>query len=378
MDLEKIREEIDLIDDQLFELFEKRMKISAEVAKAKKEANLPILSKKRERDILERISKKSEEFASYSRTLYNTLFSLSKSYQHKLLTDNYELHDKLLAAANSTPILFPKKGNIAVQGTEGSYSQQTCDKLFPQGKISYFKSFDHVFDAVSQGFCDFGILPVENSSNGSVKEVYDLMLQKKFYIVGGYKLHIRHNLLVKPGTKLSDIKEIISHPQALGQCSEFLKAHPEIKATPFSNTALAAQEVAESERRDIAAISSKYCANLYGLEILNADIVNNANNYTRFICIAKDLQIYPGANKISLILTAPNEPGGLYQIMAKFAALELNITKLESRPMPGSNFEFLFYFDFEGNIHSEEVRQLIDELSKQSEFFAFLGNYLEH
>ncbi len=204
------------------------------------------------------------------------------------------------------------------------------------------------------------------------------MLEKNFYIVRSYKLFIKHVLLAKEGTAMGNITEIVSHPQALEQCSEFLKEYPNIKTTYFSNTAAAAKYIAESDRDDIAAISSKYCAELYGLNVVKENIQNSENNYTRFICIAKDMLLYPGSGKVSLMLTAPHEPGGLYHIMAKFAALGLNITKLESRPISGTDFEFMFYFDFEGSIESEGVLELIDEFHRSSDRFAFLGNYQEY
>lgn len=377
MSLDKIREEIDIIDDKIYELFEERMRLSTEVAKEKKDKKLALSNKSREREILSRVSGKSEELKTYTRMLYNTLFSLSKSYQTKLLGGDGSYSNKLEEAIENSPRLFPNSGTIAVQGTEGAYSQQACDKMFPMGDIMYFKTFGHVFDAVNNGLCDFGILPIENSSNGSVKEVYDLMLEKNFSIVRSYKLYVKHVLLAKEGVKMSNITEVVSHPQALDQCSEFLKDNPEIRITYFSNTAAAAKFIAESDRDDIAAISSKYCADLYGLEIISDDIQNSDNNYTRFICITKDLTVYPGSGKVSLMLTAPHEPGGLFNIMSRFAALGLNITKLESRPIPGTDFEFMFYFDFEGSIESEDVRELIDDFDRNSDKFAFLGNYQE-
>lgn len=378
MDLDKIRMEIDDIDDKIFELYEQRMKLSAEVAEQKKENKLALVNKSREREILSRMSSKSEELKTYTRMLYNTLFSVSKSYQRSKLYGESDYRKKLAEAVNNSPRVFPNSGIIAVQGTEGAYSQQACDKIFPMGDIMYFKTFGHVFDAVNKGLCDFGILPIENSSNGSVKEVYDLMLEKNFYIVRSYKLFIKHVLLAKEGTAMGNITEIVSHPQALEQCSEFLKEYPNIKTTYFSNTAAAAKYIAESDRDNIAAISSKYCAELYGLNVVKENIQNSENNYTRFICIAKDMLLYPGSGKVSLMLTAPHEPGGLYHIMAKFAALGLNITKLESRPISGTDFEFMFYFDFEGSIESEGVLELIDEFHRSSDRFAFLGNYQEY
>lgn len=378
MEIKDIRKEIDEIDDKIFDLFKERMDLGKSVAEEKKANNLPLVNRTREREILSRMSKKSDELMTYTRMLYNTLFSVSKSYQSKILFEDSEFSKNLKKAAENTPKVFPNKGTVAVQGAEGSYSQQACDKLFPLGDILYFKSFSHIFDAVNEGLCDFGILPIENSSSGSINEVYDLMMEKNFYIVRSYKLYVKHVLLAKPGVKLEDIKEVISHNQAIDQCSDFFRKHPDIKSTYYSNTAEAARFLSQSDRTDLAVISSKYCADLYGLQTLSQDIQNNENNYTRFICIAKEMKIYPGSGKISLMLTAPHEPGGLFNIMAKFAALGVNITKLESRPKSGSDFEFMFYFDFEGSIESEEVRELVDDLSRNTEGFAFFGNYQEY
>ena len=244
-------------------------------------------------------------------------------------------------------------------------------------RILYFRHFDGVFQAVQSGMCQYGVLPIENSSYGSVAQVYDLMRNHKFHIVRSIKLCVRHALLAKHGVALEDVKEIFSHEQALGQCSAYLKAHPEIKVTVCENTAAAARMVAESGRRDIAAISSVHCAELYGLHVLESKVQNNDNNYTRFICISKDLEIYPGANKISLMLSTQHRPGALYSLLAKFAALGINLTKLESRPSPGSDFEFIFYFDMEASVMSDTVLSMLSELMVEPDVFVFLGNYSE-
>lgn len=377
MDLKEIRDKINEVDDQLLECFIKRMELSYEVAKAKHKEGLIIKNKSREREILDRVTKNAGEFAPYARLLYSTLFDLSKSYQSEFLLKSQELEDQIKEAVKNTPELLPKKGMIAVQGTEGSYSQQASDKLFPMGHLMYFDTFESVFDAVEQGLCDYGVLPIENSSNGSVKEVYELMEKKNFSIISSFRLFIHHGLLGKKGIKKEDIKEIISHRQALEQCSGYLKKISDVEITSVRNTAMAAKTVSESDRKDLAAISSLHCAELYGLEVLEDGIQNSDNNYTRFICISKKLEIYPGANKISIMLTASHEPGGLYKIIARFASLGLNLTKIESRSIVGRDFEFMFHFDFEGSVLMPEVMGLLSSLKKENPDFVFLGNYSE-
>lgn len=305
MDLNKIREEINRVDDELLECFIKRMELSYEVAKAKHKEGLKIKNKSREREILDRVTKNSGEFAPYARLLYSTLFDLSKSYQSEFLLRSHELEEQIKKAVEETPDLLPRKGMIAVQGTEGSYSQQASDKLFPMGHLMYFDTFESVFDAVEQGLCDYGVLPIENSSNGSVKEVYELMEKKHFSIISSLRLFIHHGLLGKKGIKKEDIKEIISHRQALEQCSRYLDQFKNVTVTSVKNTALAAKTVSESDRKDLAAISSLHCADLYGLEIIEDNIQNSDNNYTRFICISKNLEIYPEPIEYPLCLQLP-------------------------------------------------------------------------
>ena len=313
----------------------------------------------------------------YKRQLFNTLFDLSRSYQNNYLSRVFDIGERIEKALEETPKLFPKKAVVACQGVEGSYSQAACEKLFEVPSTMYFNSFEGVFNAVEKGLCQYGILPIENSSYGSVGTVYDLMRNYNFHIVKSIRLRINHSLLAKPGTKLKDVKEIFSHEQAIGQCGEFLKTLKDVKITICENTARAAKMVAESERDDVAAICSRDCMELYGLESLNNNIQVSDNNYTRFICISKNLEIYPGANKISLMLTLPHRPSSLYHMIAKFAALGVNLTKLESRPVPGSDFEFMFYFDMEASVYSPELVNLLGQLENQPELFVFLGSYSE-
>ena len=335
-------------------------------------------NRSREREVLSRVTDRAgEDIESYAKLLYQTIFEVSCSYQNRLLVDDSDFSARIETAVANTPALFPTKAVVACQGVEGAYSQQACDKLFSLPSILYFRQFDGVFQAVQSGMCRYGILPIDNSSNGSVGRVYDLMRNYKFHIVRSIRLCVRHSLLAKQGVQLSDVKEIFSHEQAIGQCSAFLKELRNVKVTVCENTAVAARMVAESDRRDIAAISSVHCAELYGLSVLAEHVQNSENNYTRFICIGKELEIFPGANRISLMLSAAHRPGSLYELLSKFAALGINLTKLESRPLPGSDFEFVFYFDMEASVLSPEVRKMLAELEASPELFVFLGNYQE-
>ncbi len=260
---------------------------------------------------------------------------------------------------------------------EGAYSQIACEKIFKNPFILYFKNFEAVFTAIEQGMCQYGILPIENSTAGSVKKIYDLMQKHNFSIVRTFRLKVDHNLLVKPGTKLSGIKEVYSHEQALNQCSEFLQEMKGVNIIPVGNTAIAAEMVANSERNDVAAISSRSCAELYSLECLATSIQDKGNNRTRFICISKNLEIYPGSDKTSIMMILPHKPGSLYKVLARLYTLGINVTKLESRPIPDREFEFMFYFDLETSIYSEEFIQLMCELDELCEEFKYFGSYTE-
>lgn len=378
INLDNIRKDIDGIDSKIAELFRERMKKSLEVARYKKENDLAVLNDRREKEILHKVSEEvGEPFDGYARLVFNTIFDVSRSCQNNYLARKSDLSERIKTALKATPKIFPKKAVVACQGVAGSHSQAACEKLFEVPSIMFFNSFEGVFNAVEKGLCQYGILPLENSSYGSVGTVYDLMQNYNFHIVKSLRLRISHNLMAKPGTKMSDIKEIFSHEQAIGQCGEFLKALKDVKVTVCENTALAAKTVAESGRKDVAAISSKECLELYNLELIKKHIQVSDNNYTRFICISKNLEIYPGSNKISLILSLPHVPCSLYHTISKFAALGINLTKLESRPIPGSDFEFMFYFDMDASIYSDELINLLSELENQPETFVFLGCYTE-
>lgn len=378
MDMEKLRNEIDEIDDSLVKLFEKRMQSTARLAKHKKEHSVPVSDRTREREIIYRMSGKvAPELAGYTKSLYNTLFDLSKSYQNSLISPESKLTSEIKKSLEGSEKLFPERAVVACQGTEGAYSQFACDRMFKYPEIMYVNSFDSVFEAVGRGLCRYGILPLENSTAGSVTAVYELMQKHKFYIVGSIKLCISHSLLAAPGVRLDGVKEIFSHEQALNQCSKFLSELKDVKVTVCANTAEAAKSVADSGRSDCAAICSGDCAELYGLSEIASGISNTENNYTRFICISKELEIYPGASCTSLMVRLPHKPGSLYSVISRFAALGVNLTKLESRPVPGSDFEFMFYFDVDASVYSPELAELITQLENELPGLVYLGSYNE-
>ena len=377
MDIQDLRNEINGIDEELLRLFCRRMETAGEIAKIKQRDRLPVWDPAREREILGKIGDKTDEALSgYARVLWQTLFDVSRSYQRQLLSSESDLMRTVSRVAAETPVLRVQRAVVACQGVEGAYSQHAAEKMFKYPSILYFARFEDVFKAVDGGLCRYGVLPIENSAAGSVNEVYDLLRKYHFYITHSSRLCISHTLLAPKGAKLDGIKEVYSHAQAIRQCAEFLKQSG-VKIHECQNTAKAAQLVAESGRTDVAAIGSKDCAALYNLQILSSDIQNTQNNYTRFICISKEPEIYPGAKKSSILLRLDHKPGALYHAIARFAALGLNLTKLESRPIPGTDFEFLFYFDVEVSVLAPEFKTLIAALENEGDSFIYLGTYTE-
>lgn len=388
MDLKELRVQIDEIDRQMVALFDARMRIAAGVAAYKKENGLPILDEGRERAKLGAVSSMAQpDMADYTRMLYNYLMDMSRAYQDKLLhpdTASSALWNTISGAMENTSRCFPArnaaagKARVACQGTWGAYSQHAADKMFSKPEIVFVPTFEDVFTAVEEGKCDYGIVPAENNTAGTVRLVYDLMTEKQFRIVRAVRVKIDHSLLVNPGTKKEDITEIVSHEQALAQCAEYLRREfPGAKITARANTALSAEYAAKSGRSDIAAIASPDCAALYGLSCLSENIQVSDNNRTRFFCISKELEIYPGADRTSLMLRLPHEPGSLYRMLARFNAHGINLLKLESRPIPSTDFTVLFLFELETQVYSEEFASLIRELSDMGSDLRYLGSYSE-
>ncbi len=374
--LANLRDEINDIDDRLCELFAKRMDVSLRVAQYKKANGIPVLDAERERAVLTKVSNRvGKEYSDYADLLYRSIMELSRRYQHSVMKDTAGAED-FAAAIEQTPKIFPKSARVVCQGCEGAYSQAAAEKLFPSPDLNFVGSFEEVFEAVESGKSEFGILPIENSTAGSVNKIYDLFVKHDAKIVRSVRVKVDHNLLAPAGATIGDIKEIYSHPQAIDQCSEFLKGLG-AKIIPYENTASAARFVAMSGDRTKAALSSAHCASIYGLSTLARNVQNSDGNFTRFICISAKPMIFPGSNRTSVMLILPHRRGALFSVMSGIQAAGVNLIKLESRPIPGSDFGFMFYFDIEESMYSENLPLLLAELETKSDYFKYLGTYLE-
>lgn len=369
MTLGEIRGEIDEIDSQLLPLFLRRMKCAEQVAAVKKEKNLPVLNEEREQQILNEISAKSGKFGGEARILYANMMAMSRGLQYRLLGGGAELRKKI----SSAPAEMPKAQTVACLGQKGSFSHEALKRLFPNASPLFFPDFQTIFEAVACGAAGLGVLPVENSSAGSVGDVYDLILKYRFSILGALSLPICQ-CIASSESSIEKIRAVYSHPQALRQCSNFLASHG-WETTPFSSTTEAAESAAG--KPGTGAVCSAYAARECGLNVLAENIQDAVGNRTRFIVIGRKMALPPDADKISLCFALPHRTGTLYAVLARFAAAGLNLTKIESRPIPDRNFEYDFYLDFTGNVRDEHTLDLLCALSDELPRFTFLGNYRE-
>lgn len=375
MDLNLIRGEIDKIDEQLAALYERRTQLASEVAKYKKEHDMPVLQKGREDQILEKVgSAVSPELKNGAQLLFTTLMDLSKCRQQQLLTQQREFATVPSVAGRP----------VAATVTKGSYSADACEKFFGGNcDVRYFRNFDEVFEAVERGEVDYGVLPIENSTAGDVSTTYDLMGKHHFFICRTTKVHIDHVLAVKPGVDISEVTEVRSHEMALRQCSGFL-AENGAKTTVMRTTAEAAEYVAGLDADSCGAICSRSCAKIFGLTVAAENIADIKDNFTRFILISNRLEVPEDASVISLSLTIPHTPGSLYRLLTRFAYCGLNLSRIESKPIPSGfsdvkddAFDVVFYLDFIGSIRSADVVKLLNNLEDELKYYRFLGNYAE-
>jgi chorismate mutase/prephenate dehydratase len=279
------------------------------------------------------------------------------------------------AILSSAPTRFPDQAPVACQGVEGAYSQQACLQIFRAPSITYYPTFESVFTAIENGECRYGVLPIENSLAGSVNSVYAQMFLHRFHIVRSTTLRIDPTLLALPGTRMDQVRDVYSHEQGFLQCREFLNDFPQWNQNVEANTAASAKMVARSKNPNKAAIASRRAARIYGLDILAEGINTNNHNYTRFVVVAEKSQVTEKANKVSVVFTVPHTEGSLHRILSVFAANGLNLLKLESRPIPGKGWEYNFFADFSGNLHTEGMEAVVHQLIDETLSFRILGNY---
>lgn len=368
MDLSTLRAQIDEIDSEILRLFTERMDVCRQVGEFKKNNNLPVMQGGREQQIIDRIRSNSpDNLKDGAAVLFQNIMDISKSIQNIGMAADKKTEYRSFSAENA--------GKIACQGTDGAYSSIACKKLFGDKPAVFFHSFEEVFDAVESGECDFGLLPLENSTIGSISETYELMGKRQFFINSLVRVEITHCLAAKKGTKLSDIKRVYSKSEALSQCSKFLKSSG-FETCDFANTALSAEFVSNSSE-PIACICSESCAELLGLDILSRNVADAQPNYTRFICFSKNLTVNSDSDIVSVLLTVPHTKGSLNRLLTKFSVNGINLTKIESKSIAGSDFEFMFFLDFVGNCLDVKVTALLDDLKKEMSSFRLLGNFRE-
>ena len=383
-DLSEIRESINEVDQSLAQLFEKRMELVALVAEYKIENDIPILNSEREKQVIDRAleSLRDKSLSREMEIFFNELMAISREYQSRYIDEKFVAQTRGSEEAWGISALASretKKLKIGFQGVEGSFSEEALLNYFgKEAMTSSFRFFEDVFMAIDRGDVDYGILPVENSSTGSVNEVYDLLRKYGCHINGEIVLKVKQNLLGVKGASMEDIKEVYSHSQGFQQSAEFFKEHPSWKLIPYHNTALGAKLVSEAGDISRAAVASERAAAIYGLDILKENLNFNSKNYTRFVIVGKDLELDESSDKISVVLTVRHKAGSLCDVLRLFSQEGLNLLKIESRPIMDKSWEYFFHLDFEGNLQDPHVSRIMDQIRSRTTYFKILGNYRRH
>ena len=374
-DLTKCRNEIDQIDRQLVELYEKRMAVSEKVAAYKIATGKKVLDQERERQKLEAVQAMAgNDFNKHGvKELFEQIMTMSRKKQYQLIQESGSMNRLPFIEVDS----LVKKGiRVVYQGAQGSYSEAAMKKFFGE-EISHFAvdTFRDAMTAIEEGTADYAVLPIENSTAGIVSQIYDLLVEYENYIVGEQIIPIRHCLLAPAGASLDTIKTVYSHAQSLMQSEHFLSEHPVWRQESMQNNAFAAAKVAREGDITQAAIASEYAAKTYGLQILKEGINQAENNSTRFIIVTNQKVFQKDASKISICLEISHESGSLYHILSHFIYNDLNMTKIESRPIEERNWEYRFFIDFEGNLNQGSVKNALRGLRDEAKNMRILGNY---
>lgn len=362
LDLEKIRQKIDIVDNQLAKVLEDRLALVMEVAKYKKTKGIAVKDETREAKVIEKVTSllKNKEYTSAVRNIMRSIIDAACVLEENLIVEKKE------------------KLQLACFGALGSFTHQALEEYFGncQYVSNYFNTFEEVIASIDKNLADYGILPIENSSTGGITEVYDLLGKYNCHIVGEKYLKIEQNLLACKGATLDSIKKVYSHPQGLMQSKEFFKDYPNIETIPYFSTSKSAEVVAHNQDLTLAAVAGKKAATLYGLEVLAKNINYNSKNSTRFVVIAKNELNNPSADKLTLIVAVKHEAGSLYKILGSFYKHGLNLINLESRPQIGKSWEYFFHIDVTGNIADDDVQAALTDVAENCTYYKILGNYL--
>ncbi len=375
MDLLELRKQIDSIDSSIVELYEKRMEISKQVAEYKIENGKQVFDKEREQQKIAAVKALTHnEFNRHGvEELFEQIMSISRKLQYQMLTENGSMGRLPFIGVDE---LETKKARVVFPGAEGAYTQAAMQEFFGDEINSFHvETFRDAMVAIEEGRADFAVLPIENSTAGIVNEIYDMLVEFENYIVGEQIIKIEHCLMALPGTKMEDIKTVYSHPQSLMQSAGYLREHPEWQQISLKNNAFAAIKVAEGNDKSQAAIASEYAAKTYGLEVLEKGVNDLKNNSTRFIVVTNQKIFKKDANKISICFEIDNESGALYKMLSHFIYNNLNMNKIESRPLEGRNWEYRFFIDFDGNMADSAVKNALRGLRDEARNMKILGNY---
>ena len=373
--LEELRNELDRIDPQIIQLYEERMSVCEEVGEIKIEEGRKVFDRNREQQKLAQVTREAKDpfYKKGLTELFEQLMSQSRKLQYQLLTKKGALGRLPFIGVEE---LDWKNSRVVFQGTDGAYSQAAMHKFFSKDVNSFHvQTFRDAMEAIEEGSADFAVLPIENSSAGMVSEMYDLLEEFENYIVGEVILPINHYLVGTENTTLESIERVYSHPQALMQCSKFLDRHGSWQQIGAANTAVAAKKILNENDPTQAAICSEHAAEIYGLKILEEKINHNHNNSTRFIVVTNQKIFLKKAQKISICIEVAHESGSLYHLLSHFIYNDLNMTKIESRPIEGKTWEYRFFVDFEGNMGDAAVKNAIRGLREESKSLKILGNY---
>lgn len=371
------REKIDEIDEKIKELLIERIKTVKNVAEYKLENNLEIFQSGRENNILNKISSSDDKNISLSLLLiYKSIMNASRLYQNEMIFKTKTKNQDFVCETNG---FTTNNLKVGCQGREGAYSHHAAAEIFTEindNKIFFYENFRDVFIAIENEEIDCGVIPLENSNAGIVKDNYTLIQNYNFFISAEIIFPVRHCLLINKNADISDVKEIYSHEQSFDQCQNYLIKHKIFNRNIYSNNAAAAEFVSRSSNTSYAAIASSSCANLYGLKIAEENIQDNEHNNTRFLILSKKKSFDNNSSKVSIIVKLNNEPGSLYKLLSKFSYYGVNMTKIESQPLKNSNFEYLFFIDFEGNMNEKKIKFLLESIKNETEYLKFLGNYI--